>query len=452
MKSPKRLKIESRRLDALRASPANPRTHPPDQVAALVRSIKAFGFNNPVLIDGTGEIIAGECRWTAAGQSGMSSVPVIVLGHLSETERQAYRLADNRIPLDAGWNEDLLAEVMAGLEAATFDLSLTGFGEAEVDELLANFGIEETLADAAPPPPVVPVSRLGDVWELGEHRLVCGDSTKTKTFEALLCGRTAGTVVCDMVFTDPPYGMAYDGGRAMKEAPGMVFTDPPYGMSFGAGKEAGSTDKGALVKAHGQILGDDVRGDDLISLVGEALKRAAEVVWPGAGFYVCFTWRTYSEFEAALKSAGLTPSACIVWDKKSIGLGHQHYRPQHEFIFYCKGEQWNGGKAESDVWYLSRGHTEDYVHPTQKPVELVCRAIGNSSRRGDLVLDLFGGSGSTLIACETLGRRCRAVELDPKYCDVIVRRWQTFTGGEGRLINGGSFGEVEQKRIDIRES
>jgi len=185
-----------------------------------------------------------------------------------------------------------------------------------------------------------------------------------------------------------------------------------------------------LIKAHGEIIGDDKRGDDLVALVRDAVGCAKIVNKSGASVYVCFPWRTYSEFESAIEASGLEINACIVWNKRSIGLGNANYRPQHEFIFYCKGGAWFGDKSQSDVWEMSRGATGEYVHPTQKPVELIERAINNSSKAGDTILDLFGGSGSTLIACEKLNRHARLMELDPKYCDVIVRRWQEFTGKE----------------------
>ncbi len=198
------------------------------------------------------------------------------------------------------------------------------------------------------------------------------------------------------------------------------------------------------MKAHGMILGDDKTGDDLIALVRDALASAVAVSKSGSATYVCFPWRTYSEFEAAMEECGLKASACIVWDKKSIGLGNANYRPQHEFIFYCKGGAWYGDKAQSDVWSMSRGATGKYVHPTQKPVELVERAVGNSSKAGDIVVDCFGGSGSTLIACEKTGRHARLMELDPKYVDVIVRRWQEFTGKQAtHAATGATFAEVE---------
>lgn len=191
------------------------------------------------------------------------------------------------------------------------------------------------------------------------------------------------------------------------------------------------------------ILGDDKTGDDLIALVRDALASAVAVSKSGSATYVCFPWRTYSEFEAAMEECGLKASACIVWDKKSIGLGNANYRPQHEFIFYCKGGAWYGGKAQSDVWSLSRGSTGKYVHPTQKPVELIELALGNSSKGGDTVIDVFGGSGSTMIACEKTGRHARLMELDPKYVDVIVRRWQDFTGKQAtHAATGATFDEV----------
>ena len=228
---------------------------------------------------------------------------------------------------------------------------------------------------------------------------MCGDSTSVTAFDQLMGGAKA-----DMIFTDPPYGMSYGGGRA-----------------------AGSTKKGALVKAHGMIINDDLQGNDLIALVRDAIATSSALMKEGGALYACFTWRTYAEFEAGLESCGYKVKACIVWDKKSIGLGNSNYRPQHEFIFYCGG-QWYGDKSESDVWHMSRGATGKYVHPTQKPVELVERALSNSSKAGDVVIDCFGGSGSTLIACEKTNRHSRLMELDPKYCDVIVKRWQEFTG------------------------
>lgn len=379
----------------------NSRTHDDTQVAQIASSIKEFGFTNPILIDDDGSIIAGHGRVMAARKLSLETVPTITLSGLSDLQKRAYIIADNKLALNAGWDNELLMLELDALSDAGYDLDLTGFSADEISDLMPE-QIPKGLTDedAVPDVPAIPHTVLGDVWLLGKHRVMCGDSTSIDAVEKLMDGQKA-----DMVFTDPPYGMSYGGGRA-----------------------AGSTKKGALVKAHGMILGDDKTGDDLIQLIRDALLSAVTTSKSGSATYVCFPWRTYSEFEAAMLECGLEASACIVWDKKSIGLGNSNYRPQHEFIFYCKGGAWFGDKAQSDVWYMSRGATGQYVHPTQKPVELIEKALNNSTKSGDTVLDVFGGSGSTLIASEKLGRHARLMELDPKYVDVIVKRWQEFTG------------------------
>jgi DNA modification methylase len=386
----------------------NSRTHDDAQVAQIAASIREFGFTNPVLIDEVNGIIAGHGRVMAARKLKLTEVPCIRLSHLSESQKRAYVIADNKLALNAGWDNAMLKLELADLKALDFDLDLTGFNTDEIDALLANEGTEGlTDPDDTPEPPVEPVTRLGDVWVCGQHRVMCGDSTNVTDFDKL-CVEKA-----DLIFTDPPYGMSYGGGRA-----------------------AGSTPKGALVKAHGMILNDDLAGDDLITLIQNAITTSALKCKEGAALYACFTWRTYAEFEQALLKAGYKVKACIVWDKKSIGLGNSHYRPQHEFIFYCGG-QWHGDKSQADVWQLSRGNTAKYVHPTQKPVELIEKALFNSSKKGDVIIDCFGGSGSTLIACEKNARIARLMELDPKYVDVIVKRWENFTGKKAVLESTG---------------
>lgn len=405
-------RIELWPVDRLKPYDNNARTHSADQVAKIVASIREFGFTNPILVDSADGIIAGHGRLMAAKELGLTEVPVVVLDHLSDAQRRAYILADNRLALDAGWDDDLLAKELVALEQDGFDLALTGFTDDELADLLVD---EETAAEGAaedetPEVPVDPVSVLGDVWVLGKHRLMCGDSTSIDAFDRLMCG-----VQADMVFTDPPYGMSYGGGRGKKK----------FGM----------------------IENDDAQGTDLIDLVREAISTAKASSKDGASFYVCFPWRTYSEFEAAMEGCGLPVSSSIVWDKKHFGLGQQDYRPQHEFIFYSKGGTWYGDRSQSDVWYMSRGNTQGYVHPTQKPVELIEKALENSSKRGDIVIDCFGGSGSTLIACEKTKRSARLMELDPKYVDVIVQRWQEFAGKAATLEDGGqSFADIERSR------
>tara|TARA_R110002012_G_scaffold54_7_gene169 strand:+ start:18 stop:1304 length:1287 start_codon:yes stop_codon:yes gene_type:complete len=410
-------KIKRKKVDALIPYARNARTHSDEQVAQLAASIKEWGWTTPVLVDEDGEIIAGHGRVMAARKLGIEEVPTMTATGWTKAQKQAYVLADNQLPQNAGWDMDLLSVEMKDLDAEGFDLSLIGFG----DDMLANMLVDKTAGltdeNAVPDVPETPVTVEGDVWLLGDHRLMCGDSTSIDAVEKLMNGQKA-----DMVFTDPPYGMSYGGGRAGK---------------------IGSND--GTVKKHGVILGDDKTGDNLIGLVQEAMASAVGVSKSESAKYVCFSWRTYTEFEAAMLDCGLKPSACIVWDKKSIGLGNANYRPQHEFIFYVKGGAWYGDKAQSDVWYSSRGSTGDYVHPTQKPVELIERAVTNSSKGGDVILDVFGGSGTTMIAAEKNGRHSRLMELEPKYCDVIVKRWCEFTGKDATLeANGKSFSVLEK--------
>jgi DNA modification methylase len=393
-------KIEQRSVAKLIPYAANSRTHSDAQVAQIAASIKEFGWTNPILVSGDNSIIAGHGRLMAARKLDMEEVPVIVLDHLSKAQQRALVIADNQLAMNAGWDMNMLKAEIEDLNLENFNLELLGFDDDFLDGLLKTAPSGgNTDEDAVPEVPETPKTVLGDVWVLGNHRLMCGDSTSVTAFDQLMDGAKA-----DMIFTDPPYGMSYGGGRA-----------------------AGSTKKGALVKAHGMIINDDLQGNDLIALVRDAIATSGALTKEGGALYACFTWRTYAEFEAGLESCGYKVKACIVWDKKSIGLGNSNYRPQHEFIFYCGG-QWYGDKSESDVWHMSRGATGKYVHPTQKPVELVERALSNSSKAGDVVIDCFGGSGSTLIACEKNNRHSRLMELDPKYCDVIIKRWQDFSG------------------------
>tara|TARA_R110000823_G_C15911199_1_gene497770 strand:+ start:188 stop:1453 length:1266 start_codon:yes stop_codon:yes gene_type:complete len=412
-------RIEHTPIEDLVPYAANARTHSEDQVSQIAASIKEFGFNNPVLIDVDNGIIAGHGRVMAAMKLGLDLVPTVTLDHLSDAERRAYILADNRLALSAGWDEEILASELKRLDDE-IDLSLLGFDDDELARLL-DLQSDEGLTDEddVPELPETPQTVEGDVWLLGRHRLMCGDSTIVDSVEKLMSGSKA-----DMVFTDPPYGMSYGGGRAKGDS--VKFKNRSGG-----------------IKAHGMILGDDFAGDDLIEMIRDAVGSAVLVSKSGASKYICFPWRTYTEFKGALNQIGLIASACIVWDKKSIGLGHSNYRPQHEFIFYIKGENWHGDKAQSDVWYMSRGSTGEYVHPTQKPVELIEKAISNSSKSQDIVIDVFGGSGSTLIACEKTARDCRMMELDPKYCDVIIKRWQDYTGEQAtHEATGKTFDDV----------
>jgi len=387
----------------------NSRTHSVEQVSQICASITEFGFNNPILIDSNNQIIAGHGRLQAAKKLELETVPCVELSNLSDAQKKAYVIADNQIALNSGWDLDMLKAEVNNLIELDFNVDLLGFDDDFLDGLL-DVQTPEGLTDEdeVPEAPEKPVSVLGDIWQLGNHRLMCGDSTSIDAVDRLLDGQKA-----DMVFTDPPYGMSYGGGRA-----------------------AGSSKKGATVKAHGMIIGDELREEALVELIRESLSASVLNKKDGGAVYVCFPWRTYSDFEAGLIEAGLTIKACIVWNKKSIGLGNSNYRPQHEFIFYCGG-QWFGDKAQSDVWSMGRDHGASYVHPTQKPVELIEKALQNSSKSEDVVHDCFGGSGSTLIACEKNNRHARLMELDEKYVDVIINRWQNFTSKQAVHIESG---------------
>lgn len=397
------MKIEKVKTDVLIPYVRNARTHSDEQVAQICGSIKEFGFTNPVLIDSDKVIIAGHGRVMAAQRMGLSEVPCITLDYLTEAQKKAYIIADNQLALNAGWNEELLALEIEELNDLDFNLDLLGF-----DDPLKFLPDKEghTDEDEVPDVPDNPVTKEGDLWVLGNHKLICGDSTSIDVVDALMNGDKA-----DLLFTDPPYGMSYGGGR---------------------------------VKAHGMILGDDKRGEDLDEMLQGSLFCALANMKKGASSYICLNYKNYAIFHKKIEELHLGVSACIVWDKKSIGLGNANYRPQHEFIFYSKGNNWHGGKSESDVWYMSRGNTTEYKHPTQKPVELIKRAIDNSSKMEDVVLDVFAGSGSTLLACEKTMRSNRAVELDPKYCDVIIERWQNYTQEKAILeSNGKTFEELK---------
>jgi DNA modification methylase len=400
------MKIEIVDINTIKPYENNPRKLKDSAIEKVAKSIKEFGFRQPIVVDKEKIIVVGHTRYRASKKLGLTNVPITIADNLTPEQINAYRIADNRTNEEAEWDIELLKTELKDLQLKDFDLDLTAFNENEINNFLFDEKEGLTDEDAVPETPEEPITKLGDIWKLGNHRLMCGDSTLINNFDKL-CLEQA-----DMIFTDPPYGMSYGGGRA-----------------------EGSTPKGALVKAHGMIKNDDLRDEELINLVKDSLSTSLMKSKQGSASYICFTWRTYSEFCKALTDAGFKIKNCIVWDKKSIGLGLSHYRPQHEFIFYC-GEQWYGDKSQSDVWYMSRGATSKYVHPTQKPVELICKALENSSKNEDVIIDCFGGSGSTLIACEKLNRKARVMELDPKYCDVIVKRWEQFTGKKAELENG----------------
>ena len=377
----------------------NARTHSEEQVAQIAASIVEFGFTNPILAGSDGVIVAGHGRLAAAQKLGLDTVPVVVLDHLTPTQRRALIIADNRIAENAGWDDAMLRIELQSLQEDGFNLDITGFDADALAEIMAG---EETTVDgqtdddAVPEVPVTPISRPGDVWELGKHRLVCGDATDPKSYELLMAEAQA-----DMVFSDPPYNVDYANSAKDK----MRGKDRP-------------------------ILNDNLGDgfyDFLLAAMTPMLSRC------GGAVYVAMSSSELDTLQSAFRAAGGKWSTFIIWAKNTFTLGRADYQRQYEPILYGwpegQNRHWCGDRDQGDVWNIKKPQKND-LHPTMKPVELVERAIRNSSRPGDIVLDPFGGSGTTLIAAEKSGRIGWLIELDPKYVDVIVRRWQDWSGQE----------------------
>ena len=375
----------------------NARTHSEEQVAQIAASIAEFGFTNPILAGSDGIIVAGHGRLAAAQKLGLEIVPVVVLDHLTPTQRRALVIADNRIAENAGWDDAMLRIELEALQLEGFDLDITGFDADALAELIAgdepdNEG--QTDEDAVPELGETPISRPGDVWIMGQHRLLCGDATVAEDYDRLMQGGAA-----DMVFTDPPYNVNYANSAKDKMR----------------GKDRA-------------ILNDNL-GDGFYDFLLAALTPT--VAHCSGGIYVAMSSSELDVLQAAFRAAGGKWSTFIIWAKNTFTLGRADYQRQYEPILYGWPEgatrHWCGDRDQGDVWPIKKPQKND-LHPTMKPVELVERAIRNSSRPGNVVLDPFGGSGTTLIAAEKSGRIARLIELDPKYVDVIVRRWEEFTG------------------------
>ena len=408
------VQIENRPIEALIPYARNSRTHSDAQVAQIAASIREFGWTNPVLVDGSNGIIAGHGRVLAARKLGFDQVPVIELAHLTESQKRAYVLADNKLAENAGWDDELLRIELEALQAAGFDLSLTGFADDELAALMADLAGNEGLTDDNAVPEVTddPVSQPGDVWLLGEHRLLCGDATDPVALETLM-----GSDLADMAFTDPPYNVNY-----------------------------ANTAKDKQRGTHRPILNDNL-GEGFAGFLSAACANL--LAYSKGAVYIAMSSSELDTLQLAFRGAGGKWSTFIIWAKNTFTLGRADYQRQYEPILYGWRDGvdhfWCGDRDQGDVWFINKPVKTD-LHPTMKPVELVERAIRNSSKTRDIVLDLFGGSGTTLIAAEKTQRRARLVELDPKYVDVIVKRWQEYTGAKAsRQSDGLAFDEVAQK-------
>lgn len=408
--------IVVRDIASLKPYASNARTHSKKQLNQIAKSIERFGFTNPVLIGDDLEIIAGHGRVAAAKLLGLKSVPTLALSHLSADERRAYVLADNKLALNAGWDPELLAIELQGLIDVDFDMGLTGFSIAEVDFIIeaasdANPKTRDAKEDVVPSAAGPAVTRMGDVWQLGRHRLLCGDARSKADMATLMDGESA-----DMVFTDPPYNVAIDG----------------HVCGLGATKHR------EFAMASGEM-----NREQFTAFLTESMEAMAEVMRDGALAFVCMDWRHMRELMDAGDKVFTEQKNLIVWNKTNGGMGNT-YRSKHELIFLYKwgtaphtnsfglGET---GRYRTNVWdyagisSISANRAEELsMHPTVKPVALIADAIKDCSKRGDTILDAFGGSGSTLIAAEKTGRQARLIEYDPLYCDTIIRRWEKLTG------------------------
>jgi DNA modification methylase len=432
------LQVEYLPPERLRPYPNNARTHSKKQVKQIARSIERFGFNNPVLVSDDFEIIAGHGRVAAAKLLGLKRVPTVRLSDLSAADRRAYIIADNQLALLAGWDRELLATELQGLVDLKFDdLELTGFSLGEIDLLLDEAAEKST--DAPGPEDELPanslqgpaVSRPGDLWILGSHRVLCGDARDPTAYERLLDGERA-----DLVLSDPPYNVAI------------------------AGNVSGL---GRIRHADFAMASGEMSEREFTAFLTSFLRRATKHAKDGAILFVFMDWRHLCELMTAGRDAGLALKNLVVWAKDNAGLG-SFYRSKHELILVFKHgdaahvntfELGQHGRYRTNVWEYAgvntfrAGRMEDLaMHPTVKPTALVADAIRDVTRRGAVVLDPFAGSGTTIIAAEKTGRHGRGIEIDPRYCDVIVRRWQQYAGKAAQLAGAGlTFEDVEAERL-----
>lgn len=433
------LTIQMRPLASLFPYVKNARTHSDEQIALIATSITEFGFTNPILAAPDGEIIAGHGRLLAAARLRLEEVPVIVLDHLTPTQRRALVLADNQIAANAGWDEALLAGELKALEDEGFNLDLIGFSDEQLDELMEGLGGETHNVnfqagsagpvageDDVPPTPAVAVTEPGDVWIMGPHRLVCGSCTDPAAVRAVL-------------------------GAAQ---PNLMVTDPPYGVDYDPQWRNDAAEKGILKMTPTERLGV-VSNDD------RADWREAWALFPGAIAYVWHGGKASGVVHASLEAAKFEIRSQIIWNKPQIVIGRGHYHWKHEPCFYAVREgstgNWQGDRKQSTIWDIegnrrnSNGENAPTLHSTQKPVECMRRPLINHTVRGDAVYDPFMGSGSSLIACEAEGRVSLGCELAPVYVDIAVRRWMGFCDGEPVLESTGqTFEEVAAARAEAR--
>jgi DNA modification methylase len=435
------MKVELMSLDRLVPYPGNPRVNDA-AVDAVARSIQEFGWRVPIVCDEQSVIVAGHTRWKAARKLGLTEVPVHIAVGLTPAQAKAFRIADNQTAQLSSWDDDKLPLELAGLQELGFDLSLTGFGADELLRLLGSESAEGlTDPDGVPEPPDEATTQPGDLWILGNHRLLCGDSSRPEDVDRLLAGAPI-----HLVNTDPPYNVKVEPRSNNAIAAGLSSfveygnSDPGRDVVRFPEKSQPTTKK--LRPKDRPLANDFVSDEEFDRLLHAWFGNIARVLLPGRAFYLWGGYSNVANYPPALKAAGLYFSQTIIWDKQHPVLTRKDYMGAHEWAFYGWREgaahQFFGPNNATDLWAIKKVTPQSMEHLTQKPVELAARAIEYSSRRGENVLDLFGGSGSTLIAAEQTGRKAFLMELDPLYADVIVDRWQRCTGKRAKHADTGA--------------
>ena len=401
------MKVQLTNIDEIKPYPNNPRKLSKKAIDKVAMSLKEYGFQQPIVVDKDKIIVVGHTRYQASKTLGYKEVPVLIADQLSPEKINAYRIADNRTNEEAEWDYDLLETEIKELHDKDFDLNLTGMDDKELNKILFEEKQGETDDDAIPEAPEEPVAKIGDIWTLGKHKLICGDSTKEETSKKLFNDNKA-----DMIFTDPPYNVNYGWWTR------SVDHDP---------------------NKRRDIKNDNMSNDEFEIFLEKFLLSAKAITKQGSPVYICFGERNSLQVLKAFSKAGLHHSCNIIWKKDQFVLGRSDYHYIHEPIFYgwFEGSShiYYGDRKQSSVWEFDRPKRSE-LHPTMKPVELVVKAVKNSSKEEDIVYEPFGGSGSTIIACEKLNRSCYTIELDPKFCDVIIKRWEEWTGNKAVLENG----------------
>ena len=439
------MKVELRDIQAIRPYEKNPRLN--DQaVEAVAKSLREFGFRQAIVVDADGVIICGHTRYKAAQKLGLKQVPVHVAKDLTPAQVKAYRIADNQTASLAEWNYDLLPLELKDLAGMNFDLSLLGFSDTDLTEILAPPGNEGlTDPDAVPLPGDAAVTQPGDLWVLGNHRLLCGDASEAQDVDRLLAG-----ALVDLVCTDPPYNVRVEPRSNNAIAAGLSSfpaSDAHRGLmhhqAFDVARQGtkhATTEK--LRPKDRPLANDFVSDEDFGRMLRAWFGNIARVLVPGRCFYIWGGYANCGNYPPALKECGLYFAQAIIWVKEHPVLTRKDFMGNHEWCFYGWREgashHFFGPNNATDVWSVKKVNPQSMIHLTEKPVELAVRAIEYSSRAGENVADFFGGSGSTLIACEKTGRRCFTMELDTLYCDVIVQRYEQFTGKKAEMLTQGS--------------